>query len=238
MRGPQAPAPLVLGARELRATFGSAFGYGLTAGFLALAGVLLVFALRPGEARLDGWFGPLFVVAGVLAALLTMRSFAEEERSGSLELLLTAPLPLWQVVAGKFVGVAAVYLVMLAGTVACPLLLASMGEPDTGPITTGYLGLVLVGLAFLAVGLAASAATSSQLIASTATAGVLMALWFAAGLTSTLDGTWRTVLDYLSPSTHVTGFLRGTLALADVVYFLSLATLGLTLTLVLVRERR
>ena len=238
MRRPQAPAPFVLGARELRATFGSAFGYGLTAGFLALAGVLLVFALRPGEARLDGWFGPLFVVAGVLAALLTMRSFAEEERSGSLELLLTAPLPLWQVVAGKFLGVVGVYLVMVTGTVACPLLLASMGEPDAGPITTGYLGLVLVGLAFLAVGLAASAATSSQLIASTATAGALMALWFAAGLTSTLDGTWRTVLDYLSPSTHVTGFLRGTLALADVVYFLSVAAVGLALTLVLVRERR
>jgi hypothetical protein len=65
-----------------------------------------------------------------------------------------------------------------------------------------------------------------------------MALWFAAGLTSTLDGTWRTVLDYLSPSTHVTGFLRGTLAAADVTYFVSLAALGLVVTAVVVRERR
>ena len=228
----------VIGVRDLRATFGSAFGYGLTAGFLALAGVLLVLALRGGEARLDGWFAPLFVATGVLAALLTMRSFADEERSGSLELLLTSPVPLWQVVVGKLIGALGTFTVMLAGTVACPLLLAALGDPDAGPIVTGYLGLVLVGIAFVSVGLAASAATPSQLVASATCAGVLLVLWFGAGLSADLHGTSRTVLDYVSPSTHVTGFLRGTLALTDVVYFASVALLGVALTLVIVRERR
>jgi len=231
-------AAFVIGLRDLRATFGSAFGYGLAAGFLGMAGVLLVLALRAGEARLDGWFAPLFVVTGVLAALLTMRAFAEEERSGSLELLLTAPVPPWQVVLGKLLGALGVFLVVVAGTVACPLLVLSMGNPDVGPILTGYLGLVVVGVAFVSVGLAASAATSSQLVASATSAGLLLALWFGAGVSADLQGTTGTVLDYLSPSTHVTGFLRGTIALADVTYFVSLALVGLAAALIIVRTRR
>jgi ABC-2 type transport system permease protein len=230
--------PFTIAGRDVRATFGTPFGYGLTAGFLALAGLLLVLTLRDGEARLDGWFAPLFVVTGVLAALLTMRSFAEEERTGSLELLLTAPVGLWQVVTGKLLGLTAVLAAVLAGTIVAPLLVASMGDPDPGPILTGYLGLILVGVSFLAVGLAASAATSSQLVASAASAGLLLGLWFGAGLASGLTGRPRVVLEYLSPSTHVTGFLRGTVSVVDVTYFLSLAALGLLATGLIVRGRR
>ena len=157
---------MVIARRDVRSLYGTAYGYGLTAGFLATAGVLLVLALRGGQARLDGWFAPLFVLLGVLAPLLAMRSFAEEERTGSLELLLTSPVRHPVIVAGKLLANLAMLGVLLLGTVVCPLLVGSMGHPDWGPILTGYAGLVLVGVAFVAVSLATSAATSSQLVAS------------------------------------------------------------------------
>jgi ABC-2 type transport system permease protein len=217
---------LAIAWRDLRSTYVSPFGIGVTAGFVALSGVLLTLALGANQARLDGWFGPLMVVVAVLASLLTMRSFAEEERAGSLELLLTAPLRLWQVVVGKLLGAAGVLAAITAATVVCPLLVSSMGDPDGGPIVTGYVGLLLAGVAFLAVGLAVSSATSNPLVAAAGSMALLAGLWFAGVVAPGLSHPARDVLQYLSPSSHVTGFLRGTLALVDVTYFLSLGLAG------------
>jgi ABC-2 type transport system permease protein len=235
---PELRAALAIAGREVRGTYGSAYGYGLTAGFVAMAGVLLVLALRAGEARLDGWFAPLFVLIGALVPLLTMRAFAEEERTGSLELLLTAPLRPATVVAGKLLGVLAVLAVLGVATLTAPLLVAALGAPDPGPIVTGYVGFALLGVAFCAVGLAASASTGNQLVAASLAAAVLLGLWFGAGVTEGLGGRLGRTLSYLSPSTHVTGFLRGTIALVDVVYFASFAVLGVWWALAALRTRR
>jgi ABC-2 type transport system permease protein len=229
---------LAIASRDLRSTYLTPFGVGCTAGFAAFAGVLLVVDLRGDEARLDGWFAPLYVVVGLLAALLTMRSFAEEERTGSLELLLTAPLRSWQVVTGKLLGVAGGLLGATAATVACPLLVMSMGNPDGGPIITGYIGVVLLGAAFLAIGLAVSAATGNPLAAAVGTAAVLLGLWGMGVVATGLTGRLGRTLSYLAPSSHVTGFLRGTLALTDVVYFLSFTALGLLAAVAVLRSRR
>ena len=229
---------LTIAARDLRANFLTAFGLGSTAGFAAAAGVVLVVVLRGNQARLAGWFGTLYVLLGVLAALLTMRSFAEEERLGTLELLLTSPVRPWQVVTGKLLGVAGVLLVDVAATLACPLLVASMGHPDAGPILTGYVGVILVGLAFVAVGLAVSAATSNPLVAAVGSLAVLLALWGAGIVSGGLTGWPRLALEELAPSGHVVGFLRGTLSTKDVVYFVSLLALGLVTNVVVLEERR
>jgi len=224
--------------RDLRSTYVSPFGVGATAGFVALSGVLLVLALGANQARLDGWFGPLFVVVAVLASLLTMRSFAEEERAGSLELLLTAPLRLWQVVAGKLLGSLGVLLPIVAATVVCPLLVASMGDPDMGPIATGYVGVLLAGVAFVSLGLAVSAATPNPLVAAAGSMALLAGLWFAGVVAPGIGHPARDVLQYVSPSFHVAGFLRGTLTLADGTYFVSVAMLGLLAAVAVLRARR
>jgi ABC-2 type transport system permease protein len=203
-----------------------------------LAGVLLVVDLRGNQARLDLWFSSLFVALGLLAALVTQRAFAEEERSGTLELLLTSPVRFWQVAIGKLLGVSGVLLAAIAATVVCPLLVSSMGNPDSGPIITGYIGLVLVGLGFLAVGLAVSAATPNPLVAAAGTAAVLVALWLAGVLAGGLGGRLHVVLEYLSPTSHVTGFLRGTLAVADFAYWLSMVVVGVVGVIVVLRWRR
>jgi ABC-2 type transport system permease protein len=229
---------LAIASRDLRSTYASAFGVGCTAGFAALSGVLLVFDLRGNQARLDLWFSFLFVALGLLAALLALRSFAEEERAGTLELVLTSPVSDWQVALGKLLGVLGVLAVVIAATVACPLLVSSMGNPDTGPILTGYVGLVLLGAGFLALGLAVSAATGNPLVAAAGTAAVLVALWLGGVLAGGLGGRAHLVLEYLSPASHVTGFLRGTLALVDVTYFVSMIVVGFAGALGVLRARR
>jgi ABC-2 type transport system permease protein len=229
---------LAIARRDVRSIWLSAFGVGCGAAFVALAGVLLVIDLRADQAQLAQWFSPLFVVVALLASLLTVRSFAEEERTGSLELLLTMPVSRWQLVAGKVLGASAAVLVALAWTLVCPLLVAIEGHPDFGPILTGYVGLVLAGVAFVSLGTAVSAATGSFLVAAAGSAGVLMALWFGGLLATNLSGGLQTILGYLSPYDHVTGFLRGTLSISDAVYFLSLAVVGAMATRLVLEARR
>lgn len=233
-----ASAVVAVAGREVRAAFGTPWGYGLTAGFLAVSGLLSVLALRGGEARLDAWFASLFVATGAVAPLLAMRTFADEERTGSLELLVTAPVGRGAIVAGKVLGVASLFCILVAGTVTCPLLLTRMGDPDAGPIITGYIGLVLVGIAFAAVGTAASAATANQLAAAASATGLLLAMWFAAGVVTGLGGPIAGAVRFLSPSTHVTGFLRGTLAADDAVYFLTLTLAGGAAATAILEARR
>lgn len=229
---------LTIAGRDLRSTFLSPFGVGLTAGFAALAGVVLVLDLNPGVARLDAWFASLFVLIGLLAALITMRSFAEDERAGLLELLITAPVTTWQVVLGKLAGALSMLVVTAAASSVCPLVVARMAHPDAGPIFTGYVGLLLVGTAFVSVGLVVSAATANPLVATTGTAAVLVGLWFGGLLGSGLTGRPRLLLDYLSPANHVTGFLRGTLNLSDVLYFAALIAFGAIGAVSVVEARR
>ena len=231
-------AAAAIAAREVRATFSSPFGFGLVAGYLSLAGLLLVLALRDGEARLDGWFTPMFILTGALCALLTMRSFAEEERSGSLELLLTAPVRARQVVAGKLGGVLAVIAVVLAATVTAPVIVSVLGDPDWGPILTGYIGVALVATSFSALGLVTSAATPSQLVAAACSVGGLLSLWFGASVLGSAPGMVGATLTYLSPANHVGGFLRGTIAVVDVVYFASFILVALTTATTVLRVRR
>jgi ABC-2 type transport system permease protein len=231
-------ATLTIAGRDLKSTYLSPFGVGTTAGFVALSGVLLVIDLRGNQARLDSWFSSLFIVVGLLAALVTMRSFADAERTGNLEILLTAPVSSWQVVAGKLLGSLGVLMVVTAATAVCPLLVASMGHPDPGPVWTGYIGFVLIGAAFVAVGLAVSAATGNPLVAATATTAALAALWFGGIVAAGLAGRPGVILGYLSPANHVNGFLRGTVGLVDATYFVSLTLVGVAAAAAVLQSRR
>jgi len=231
-------AALAIARRDLAGLFLTPFGIGASAGFLAVSGVALVIDLRGNQARLDGWFGPLFFVVGLLVSLLTMRAFADEERAGTLELLLTAPVRPVEVIAGKLLGSAGAALAIIAGTVVCPWLVTTMGHPDGGPIVTGYAGLVLAVLAFTSVGLAVSAATGSRLVAAAGTAALLLGTWALGLLAPSLTGTAKLVCEQVAPGTHVVGFLRGTLSLGDVTYFVTVGAAGVVATALVLRSRR
>src|SRR5213596_3492971 len=129
----------------------------------------------------DGVLRPLFsnfsVILLLMMPLITMRLFAEERRSGTIELLLTYPVRDGAVLAGKYLAALVLYALMLALTLLYPGIVVAFARLEWGPVATGYLGLLLMGGTFIAVGLFASALTENQIVASITTFGILLMLW-------------------------------------------------------------
>ncbi len=173
-----------------------------------------------------------------LGPALTVRLFSEEEKLGTLELLLTAPLKDFEIVLGKFIAALGVYSVMLFLTLLYPLLLFGFGHPDLGPIFSGYLGLFLLGAVFLSIGLFTSSLTANQIVAFVMSSALILFFWFI-GLTEGLTGdqTFR-LFQLISLSTYFPAFGRGIIDTNGVIYYLSLVLVFLFLTLRSLESRR
>ncbi|MBI5014792.1 MAG: ABC transporter permease subunit [Deltaproteobacteria bacterium] len=178
-------------------------------------------------------FAPTFqnvaVTLLLLVPLVTMRLLAEEKRNRTAQLLLTSPVRLGEIVAGKFAAALLLLTAILLLTLYMPLLVRAYGSLDWGPILTGYLGLILLISAFTAIGLFASSLTENQVVAAVLTFGILLGFWIL-GWASQQGGDFGAVCENLSIVTHLDGFLQGTVELKDVVYYLSVTALGLFLT--------
>ena len=148
---------------------------------------------------------------------------------GTLELLLTAPVRDSEVIIGKFLGSLGILTVMLALTLYYPILLIWFGDPDMGPIATGYLGLFLLGCTSLAVGLFASSLTSNQIVAAVVAGGILFVLWFAGMAAGLLPEAIGEVIGYLSLYYYFPDFMRGIIDTRAVIYYLSITVLFLFL---------
>jgi ABC-2 type transport system permease protein len=166
----------------------------------------------------------------LLVPLVTMRQFAEERRGGTLELLLTAPVREGSMVLAKFAASMAVLLVMIAFTSVYAFILGVFGNPDWGPIYSGYFGLVLLAGALVSIGLAVSALTTNQIVAAVVSLGIFGLLWaidaWAALLPSPVDD-WVLGLSLLA---RFTPFAVGSMYASDFGFFLALTLLGLFLT--------
>ena len=167
-----------------------------------------------------------------------MRLFAEERRSGTIELLLTYPVRDGAVLVGKYLAALALYGLMLAGTLLYPLMIAYFARLDWGAVLTGYIGLVLLGATFIAVGLFASSLTENQIVASIISFGVLLMLWVVGWSADYVGGAWGKVLSDLSIIEHFDNFAKGVLDTKDVVYYLGFVTLALFLSLRSLEARR
>ena len=168
----------------------------------------------------------------LIVPVVTMRLVAEEKRSGTLEMLITLPVKDSDVIVGKFLGALGLVLVLVFSTVLYPLLmfkLFHLGALDSGPVFSGYLGLVLFSGATVAIGLLISSVTESQVIAFFVTFIVLAVLYFMGELSELLPNVFGTVLRALSLRDHYSQFERGLIDVRDVVFFLSCATLALVL---------
>jgi ABC-2 type transport system permease protein len=178
---------------------------------------------------------PLFtnmsVVLLFFIPMLTMRLFAEETRSGTIELLLTYPVRDGEVLAGKYLASLALFALLLALTLLYPGLVAYFTRVEWGPIFTGYLGLLLTGAVFLAVGVLVSSMTENQIVAGFGTFGILLAFWIVGWGAEFAGGALRGVLQYLSIGDHLDGFTRGLIDTKDLVYYVSGVVLALFLTL-------
>ncbi len=162
--------------------------------------------------------------------MITMRLFAEEKRSGTIELLLTSPLTDTQIILGKWLAAMMLYVCLLLITALNFVWLFRYGQPDWRPVLVGYLGLILLGAAFLGIGAFISSLTKNQIIAAALTFGVFLMLWVLDWVSSYSTTTSGRVIAYLSITQHFEPFAKGLLDLKDAIYYLSVIFLGLFLT--------
>jgi ABC-2 type transport system permease protein len=165
-----------------------------------------------------------------LLPMVTMRLYAEEKRSGTIELLLTSPLTDVQIVMGKFLGALALYLVMLLVSLIPMAILFHYGTPEWKPVLTAYLGLVLLGGCFISLGLFISSLTKNQIVAGMVTFAAFLFLWVITWVGSSWGPTGERLTSYLSIIDHLDDFLKGVVDTTHLVYYFSFIVFGLFLT--------
>jgi ABC-2 type transport system permease protein len=240
---------LAIAHKELKSYFASPIAYVVIGLFALLYGyfyaVMLQYFVRAGM-NMNPMQGPSVlninqdmlrpVLQNVTVLLLfvlpamTMRTYSEERRSGTIELLLTSPLTDLQIVLGKFVGALTLYAVMLSVTVVHTAVLFIYGSPELKPILTSYLGLLLLGGSFISVGLFISTLTTNQIVSYIITFSVFLLLWVINWFGSFSSGWVTELLSYLAIVEHFDDFSKGVIDTTHVIYYLSLISLGLFLT--------
>jgi ABC-2 type transport system permease protein len=183
--------------------------------------------LNLNEMVISGLFGNLLVLFMFLIPVLTMRSFAEERKAGTDELLLTAPVTPGQIVAGKYLGQLAISGALVVAAAFYAGVLLRYGDPERGPIVTGLLGLALVVSALTALGFAVSTLTKSQVVAAVSSFVLFLMLFVVDWPAEAAEGAPRAVLKALSLPAHFEGFAKGIVSSVDLAYFVSLAAAGL-----------
>ena len=230
---------LVIARRELLAYFISPIAYMVSAVFLLIAGYLFsLILIQSQQATMEGLFFNIMVVLIFVVPLLTMRLLSDEQKTGTIEILLTAPVRDWEVVVGKYLAAMGMFGVMLACTLYFPFILWRVGgSPDWGPIMTGYLGLILLTSAMMAIGTLTSAVTENQIVAAVLGFGILLLLWLIEAAGNIATGS-ATVLSYLSMPAHYNDFARGAINLEDVVYYVSVTIGALFIATRMLETRR
>ena len=243
---------LAIASKELRSYFVSPIAYAVI-GFFAFAfGYLFLFYLFDFLRQVEGMGrNPMMGMQAVnvndmlirqvvmqlaviwlfLLPMVTMRTYSEEKRSGTIELLLTAPITDVEIVLGKFLGAVGLYAAMLLATVPSMATLFAYGNPDLLPILTTYLGLLLFGSSFVALGLWVSSMTQNQIVAGAATFMLLFLLLLVGWMRDFT--TWPPLVEMVSALAiyeHLVDFTKGVLDTQHVVYYLSVITFGLFLT--------
>ena len=223
---------LAIAGKEFRSYLASPMAYVVTGIFLAATGFF--FGTSPStysETSITGFLQTGVILIMLFAPLLTMRLLAEERKLGTIELLLTAPVRDSEVVLGKFLGSIYVITVMLGLTLYYPILLKIFGDPDIGPIVTGYVGLLLIGYTALAIGIFASSITSNQIVAAVVAIGILLALYFVGFASTFLPKALGDVIGYFSLSHYFPDFMSGVIDTRGIVYYVSITALFIFLAI-------
>jgi len=170
------------------------------------------------------------VIGLFLIPMITMRLYAEEKRSGTIELLMTSPVRDLEIVLGKWLAALVLYAAILGISGINLGILYAFGRPDWKPILVGYLGLLLQGGCLLAIGIFISTTTKNQIIAGGATFAVCLMLWVLDWVSAYDQSAWAKVISYLSVVTHFEPFSKGVIDSKDVIFYLSMIFFGLFLT--------
>jgi ABC-2 type transport system permease protein len=221
----------ILWLKEERALFSSPIAYVVITVFLLIMGYSFTLRLFMSHVpTLLPLFFQMFVLFLLTAPIITMRLVAEERKLRTIEILLTAPATEAQIILAKFAASMSLIIIMLALSTAYAVVLGWYGNPDWGPIFSGYLGLALLGAALVAVGILASSITSNQIIAALLSLSLFLLLWIIDDFGYLLPDPFDTLVVNLSLSAHFKPFATGSLYLSDVAFYVSTALLGLFLS--------
>jgi ABC-2 type transport system permease protein len=232
---------LAIAWKEIRTYFTTPMAYIVAMVFLALTGYYFINDMLGSvlpEASIRGFLIPSTAILVLLAPLLTMRLLAEEQKMGTMELLLTAPIRDWQIVVGKYLATFVFFLGTLAFTLYYLVLVAWFGTPDMGPVLTGYIGLILYGGATLAIGLFASSLSPNQIVSAVLGFGILLLLTIIQYATRYISGTAATIVNQMSMQARFEDFARGILDLSSVIYYITVMVVFLFLTIRSVESHR
>ncbi len=225
----------IIAKRELSAFFASLMAYILLIIFLGFSGLFTwflgqdVFFIK--QASLQAFFNIAYWTLFFFIPGITMRLFAEENRSGTIELLLTKPLTDWQLVLGKFTATLLLILIALLLTLPYYITLSFIGPLDHGAALTGYLGLIFMSAAYISIGIFASSISNNQIV------GYLLALVIGiffqiifSFVSGGMSGFFGQLFNYLSLTTHYESMARGVIDSKDLIFFLSIIFMGLSFT--------
>jgi ABC-2 type transport system permease protein len=230
---------LTLFRREINASFFSPMAYIAATFFLFISGIYFYNILvLSREVTLRYTLESVSFFLMSVTPLVTMRLFAEEKKSGTMEVLMTAPVSDLQVVLGKFLGAMGFLLAMLAPTGVYVFALSLVGDPDYGAIISAYVGMLLMGGLFASIGLFVSSLTSNQIVAAIVTFISLISLWIAGYLSLQTRWPLSAFLDYMGAAGHLDSFLKGVIDTRDVIYYLSLTAYFLFLSVRSLETRR
>jgi ABC-2 type transport system permease protein len=241
---------LIICRKELRSYFVSPIAYLLLTMFAVISAFFFWIFLRGFveygmEMQMRGEIFPMNINEQIVRPLLsnaavvgglffipmiTMRLFAEEKRTGTIELLATSPIRDAEIILGKWLAAMALYASMLLFTALNFIFLFRYGNPDWKPLAVGYLGLLLQAGALLAIGTFVSSLTRNQIIAGAVTFAICVLLWVMSSVSEFETATWAQVLSYLSVNSHFESFERGVINTKDAVFYVTLTFLGLFFT--------
>ena len=216
---------LIITKKELNSYFNSPLGYVVISVFLVIVGWLFIQTFFiVGQASLRSFFNLLPILFMFIIPAVTMSSWAEEKRSGTVEVLMTFPVSAVKVVMAKFFSSFVFLLIMLILTLAIPMMVSDIGSPDKGIIIAGYIGAILLGSAYIAIGLWISSVTKNQIISFLVTVTIIFIFYMVGNslILDTMPSSVAAVGKFLSFSTHFDSILRGVISLSDILYYISI----------------
>lgn len=232
-------ATLAISKRELRTYFNSPVAYIVVTVYMLLAGYLFFNTLFiEKQAEMRGYFGLTPMLFSFIIPAITMRLLAEERGSGTLELLITMPVRDWEVVIGKFLAALAMVAVLLGMTLFYAITLSFIGPVDKGPTFGGYFGLLMMGGAYAAIGLMASAFTRNQIVAFILAFAICFSLYLFGRITQIVPPALQPIIAFLSIDGHFESISRGVIDSRDVIYYLSVMAVCLVVATVTLESRK
>jgi ABC-2 type transport system permease protein len=230
---------LVISRREIRTYFNSPVAYIVVTVFTGITGYLFFTQLfLEKQAELRQLFGFMPFLFMFMVPAVTMRLLADEKSTGTLELLSTMPVRDWEVVVGKFLAALALVSTAIGLTLVFAISVRTLGPLDRGPAIGGYIGLLLMAGAFVAIGVMCSAFTRNSIVAFIASFGICFALYLFGKLTQFVPPVLQPVIAFLSIDGHFDNIGRGVIDTRDVIYYLSVIGTCLLLATTSLESRR